>query len=78
MYPRSGTGDQLHHGHVAGPGRTQGTLSDVVQKLNESFKKAMDDPEFQQKAKDMSVILSYLGRKTSVRSWSGTMNFSGS
>jgi tripartite-type tricarboxylate transporter receptor subunit TctC len=41
----------------------KGTPSDVIQKLNESFKKAMDDPEFQQKAKEMSVILSYLGPK---------------
>jgi tripartite-type tricarboxylate transporter receptor subunit TctC len=41
----------------------KGTPADVIQKLNESFRKAMDDPEFQQKAKDMSVILSYLGPK---------------
>ena len=41
----------------------KGTPQDVIQKLNESFKKAMDDPEFQAKAKEMSVILSYLGSK---------------
>ena len=41
----------------------KGTPPDVIQKLDESFKKAMDDPEFQQKAKEMSVILSYLGPK---------------
>ena len=41
----------------------KGTPQDVVQKLNEGFKKAMDDPEFQTKAKDMSVVLSYLGPK---------------
>jgi tripartite-type tricarboxylate transporter receptor subunit TctC len=41
----------------------KGTPPDVIQKLSDSFKKAMDDPEFQQKAKDMSVILSYLGPK---------------
>jgi tripartite-type tricarboxylate transporter receptor subunit TctC len=41
----------------------KGTPQDVIQKLNESFKKAMDDPEFQARAKEMSVILSYLGPK---------------
>jgi tripartite-type tricarboxylate transporter receptor subunit TctC len=41
----------------------KGTPPDVVQKLNESFKKAMDDPEFQAKAKEMSILLSYLGSK---------------
>jgi tripartite-type tricarboxylate transporter receptor subunit TctC len=42
---------------------SKGTPPEVIRKLNEGFKKAMEDPEFQQKAKDMSVILSYLGPK---------------
>jgi tripartite-type tricarboxylate transporter receptor subunit TctC len=41
----------------------KGTPQDVIQKLNDSFRKAMDDPEFQARAKEMSVILSYLGPK---------------
>lgn len=41
----------------------KGTPPEVIRKLHESFKKAMEDLEFQQKAKDMSVILSYLGPK---------------
>jgi len=41
----------------------KGTPPDVIQKLHDSFKKAMDDPEFQAKAKEMSILLSYLGPK---------------
>ncbi|MCU0590673.1 MAG: tripartite tricarboxylate transporter substrate binding protein [Desulfobacterales bacterium] len=41
----------------------KGTPPDVIQKLHDSFKKAMDDTEFQAKAKEMSILLSYLGPK---------------
>jgi tripartite-type tricarboxylate transporter receptor subunit TctC len=41
----------------------KGTPPDVIQKLHDSFKKAMDDPEFQAKAKEMSILVSYLGPK---------------
>jgi tripartite-type tricarboxylate transporter receptor subunit TctC len=39
----------------------KGTPAAVVKKLHDAFKKGMDDPGFEQKAKDMSVNLFYLG-----------------
>jgi tripartite-type tricarboxylate transporter receptor subunit TctC len=39
----------------------KGTPPDVVKKLHDAFKKGMEDPAFTQKAKDMAVMLSYLG-----------------
>lgn len=39
----------------------KGTPPDVIKKLHDVFKKAMDDPIFRKNAKDMSVHLSYLG-----------------
>ena len=41
----------------------KGTPSEAVKKLHDAFKQGMDDPEFKQKAKDMSVNLSYVGPK---------------
>jgi tripartite-type tricarboxylate transporter receptor subunit TctC len=39
----------------------KGTPGDVIKKLHDAFKKGMDDPAFKDKAKDMSVKLSYMG-----------------
>lgn len=41
----------------------KGTPPEVTRVLHDAFKKTMDDPEFQARAKEMSVILSYLGPK---------------
>jgi tripartite-type tricarboxylate transporter receptor subunit TctC len=41
----------------------KGTSPDHIRTLHDGFRKAMDDPEFKQKAKDMSVKLFYLGPK---------------
>ncbi len=41
----------------------KGTPPEVTRILHDAFKKTMDDPEFQARAKEMSVILSYLGPK---------------
>jgi len=39
----------------------KGTPPDVIKKLHEVFKKAMEDPVFKKNAKDMSVELNYMG-----------------
>ena len=39
----------------------KGTPPDVIKKLNDAFKKGMDDPVFRKNAKDMAVNLHYLG-----------------
>lgn len=39
----------------------KGTPSDVIKKLHESFKKAMEDPAFVKNARDMAINLHYLG-----------------
>jgi tripartite-type tricarboxylate transporter receptor subunit TctC len=41
----------------------KGTPPEVTRILHDAFKQTMDDPEFQTRAKEMSVILSYLGPK---------------
>jgi tripartite-type tricarboxylate transporter receptor subunit TctC len=41
----------------------KGTPPERVKVLHDAFKQAMDDPEFQSKAKDMSIKLLYLGPK---------------
>jgi len=41
----------------------KGTPPEAAKKLHDAFKQGMDDPEFRQKAKEMSVNLSYLGPK---------------
>lgn len=39
----------------------KGTPPDIIAKLHDAFKKAMDDPAFRKSAKDMAINLSYLG-----------------
>jgi tripartite-type tricarboxylate transporter receptor subunit TctC len=41
----------------------KGTPTEIIQKLHDAFKKTMDDSEFQNRAREMSVLLSYLGPK---------------
>jgi tripartite-type tricarboxylate transporter receptor subunit TctC len=40
---------------------SKGTPPDVIKKLQDAFKKGMDDPVFQKNAKDMAINLHYLG-----------------
>jgi hypothetical protein len=72
MYPRSGNRDQLLHGHVAGLAAPRDRRYGQAQ---QSFRRQWTTgipAEGQRHVRD-SVL--FPGRKTSVRSWSGTMNF---
>ncbi|MCX7856911.1 MAG: tripartite tricarboxylate transporter substrate binding protein [Deltaproteobacteria bacterium] len=39
----------------------KGTPPEIIKKLHDAFKKAMDDPAFRKSAKDMAINLAYLG-----------------
>jgi tripartite-type tricarboxylate transporter receptor subunit TctC len=65
MFPNIPTAKEQGINFVMGMWRglvaPKGTPPDVIRKLHEVFKKAMDDPVFKKNAKDMSVELHYLG-----------------
>lgn len=65
MFPDAPTvkeqGINFSMGMWRGLAAPKGTPPDVIKKLNDAFKKGMDDPAFKKSAEDMAVTIHYLG-----------------